>query len=868
MSMSIRPLVVVVCLGTVLSSCSSPGVRYLNYRLFPDRLPRRQVKEVRAAGLERPVTIWLDSYDVPHILSDSEAALYFAYGYMQGRDRRAQMEILRLIAMGRLREFVGEQDRTGTVTRLDIFSRMVGIPEDAEALLASTSPKTMALLEAFSAGVNAATDVEPTPMEFRLMDYRPAPWTPFDTCAIVALVSFGLSKNWEMELGRLELIVHQLRTGGSLQRALEIWKPRADLGPHMIGEKPASDPFAGISPIAPELEAYLVGNFTGGKPLGPAAASRTHSSQDDEDDAASGLAPALALFAGGFSSSNNWAVDGRWTGTGKAAYASDPHMPHMLPPLGYLAHLECRGCEGGDFRIIGATFIGIPAIVFGTNGLVAWGATSNWADGQDLYVEKPIPGRPDCYEVDGRPVPFETRQEGFKIRRNDGSYSTEVRTVRETRHGVVLNDFIDRLPENFPVVTLKRNREPGRPIEAFSRLYRSRDVTQARDALHEFTAMVGHWVLADAEGSIAYVGPLVLPKRTRHLGTVPVPGWVDTYEWTSFVPVSELPAELDPERGWIGTANNQVVQPESLGYPINCEGDVAYRFIRIKRLLEAGRTGEPIAAELASQQLDNVDAGWDDVRELFTRAIAPLADSPDPLLRRSAALLLSWDGRSDDKAVGPSIFQALCAHILRRTMEDEVAPGTLRFILTYFNIEPFAYGIFADPGNPAWDDRRTPRCETAPEVIAGCFEEAVAGLARAYGRNPDSWAWSRVAPWHVEHFFGKKKVLAGYLNREAPTRGAINTVAKHQFERLEMTSFPIKHGPVARVVVDLDDLGASRMSLPGGQSGRPSSTHYDDQLPLFLEGKGVSMEMDLEKIARRAVGKIVLEPAAPESASP
>ncbi len=853
MRMSMCSLVVVLSLCGMLTSCSSPAVRYVHYRLFPDRVAARPMEELAAPRLDRPVTIWLDSYGVPHIRSDSEAALFYAYGYMQARDRRAQMEILRLIAMGRLREFVGERDRTGTVTRLDVFSRMVGIRQDAEALLASTSPKTIALLEAFSAGVNTATQREPTPMEFRLMGYTPEPWTPFDTCAIVALVSFGLSKNWEMELGRLELIVHQLSTGGSIQRSLQIWKPRVDLGPHLIGERPASDPFAQIAPIAPELEDYLVQQFSGSAPLRSVTWEGVH--QDPVSYAS------LARFLDGFSASNNWAVDGTWTGTGKAAYASDPHMPHMLPPMGYLAHLECRGCEGGEYAIIGATFIGIPAIVFGTNGKVAWGATSNWADSQDLYVEKPVAGRPEYYEFNGKAVPFEVRQEQFKIRRKDGSFATETRTIRETRHGVVLNDFIDRLPEHFPIVTLKRNREPGRPIEAFSNLYRSRDVVEAREAFQDFTAMIGHWVLADAQGNIAYVAPLVLPRRDRHLGTVPVPGWVDTYEWKSFVPLSELPSEVNPARGWIATANNQVVQPESLGYPINCEGDVAYRFIRIKHRLEQGVTGKHIADELALQQLDNIDAGWDHVKELFSGAIASLANADDPIVSKAASLLLAWDGSSDQDAVGASIFQTLCAHILKRTMEDEVGEGTLRFILTYFNIEPFAYGIFGDPENPAWDDRSTPDRETAVEVIATCFVEAVSDLVRAYGKDPDSWTWSKVAPWHLDHFFGTQQILKGYLNRTVPTRGAVNTVAKHQFERYELNSFPIKHGPVVRIVIDLNDLSSSRMSLPGGQSGRPSSRHYDDQIPLFLEGQGVSLEMDLETIARQAESKIVLVPA-------
>jgi len=850
MTTRFRYALLLLILSAWIASCSSPAYRYLRYRLTPDRLPTRPHTEVIVPDLTEPVTILLDDYAVPHIRAEREEPLYFAYGYMQGRDRRAQMELLRMMSLGRMRELLGARDTSGIVERLEIFSRMMGIPEDAERFLENASPEGLAILQAFSDGVNAATENEPLPMEFRLLNYTPDPWSPKDTCAIIALVSFGLAKNWEMELGRMELIVHQLATGGTIERALDIWKPRVELGPHMVGRKPDSDPFAHIPLMAPELRDYLMENHASGgiEPGGTPGEPSTS------------MHAALATFFKDMSSSNNWAMDGRWTGTGRGALSSDPHMPHMLPPLGYLAHLECSQCESGDTNIIGATFVGIPAIAFGTNGRVAWAATSNWADNQDLYVEKVTPGKPGHYEVNGRSVPFEVREEVFKIREKDGTFSTETRTVRQTRHGVVLNDFIERIPEHFPVVTLKRNRDPGRPIQSFLKLYRSEDVAQAQEALFHFVAMVGHWCVADVHGDVGYVGTLRLPRRTEHLGTMPVPGWVDTYEWGAFFPVADLPGEIRPERGWVATANNQVIQPDSFGHPINFEGDAPFRYRRIARNLEAGSTGRRIVEQIGRQQMDNVDAGWEAVRSLFVPAVAPYRNAEDPLLRQAASVLTRWDGTTSPDSVGPSLFHTLCAHILKNTMEDEVAPGTLRFVLTYFNIEPLAYGIFCDPSNPAWDNRETEDVETSKAVVAECFVQSVEALADAYGSNVDKWTWDRIAPWEIQHPFGTEGVLAGHVNRRVPTKGAGNTVAKHQFERKEMVAFPVLHGPVLRVMVDFNDLSGSRMSLPGGQSGRPSSIHYDDMLPLFLMGDGVSMEMDFQKIREATAGRIVLRP--------
>ena len=115
--------------------------------------------------------------------------------------------------------------------------------------------------------------------------------------------------------------------------------------------------------------------------------------------------------------------------------------------------------------------------------------------------------------------------------------------------------------------------------------------SEARSALDGLTAIVGHWVLADGRGNIGYASPVNLPLRKSFLGTVPVPGWNGKYEWDGFVPAEELPWIENPPKGFIATANNQVVQPESTGYPINFEGDVPFRVQRINQRLALGRSG-------------------------------------------------------------------------------------------------------------------------------------------------------------------------------------------------------------------------------------------------------------------------------------
>jgi penicillin amidase len=342
---------------------------------------------------------------------------------------------------------------------------------------------------------------------------------------------------------------------------------------------------------------------------------------------------------------------------------------------------------------------------------------------------------------------------------------------------------------------------------------------------------------------------------------MPVPGWTGTYEWEEYVPVDQLPYIENPPMGYLGTANNQVIQPESTGYPINFEGNVAHRVTRMFEVLDKGNNGRPIVEQLGTLQLDAVDIGWRDVRPLYTKALTPLLSDSDARIAEAAKILLSWNGDSTPEAVGPSLFQALNAHLVKRTLEDEMSEATMKFVLTYFNAEPLVFGIFGHPENPAWDDRTTKKVETAEEIIREQFKVTVVAMEKAHGKDFGKWTWEKVAPFVIHHPFGSEKSLSKYVNRGPfPTRGSVDTLFKNQFMRKDMTSFPVKYGPVLRVMVDFNDLPGSKMCVPGGQSGRPASKHYDDQMEMFMTGDGISMEMDFDRIKEKSIGRLVMKP--------
>jgi penicillin G amidase len=550
-----------------------------------------------------------------------------------------------------------------------------------------------------------------------------------------------------------------------------------------------------------------------------------------------------------------WAVGGRWTGTNKGALAADPHLPYSMPAGGYLAHLEC-GSGPSAWRVIGAGFPGIPSILFGTNGNVAWGVAANWADVTDLYVEKPVADEPDRYWAGHEKLCFGIRNETFQVRTKEGALSSIVSTTRFTRHGPVLNDILTRIDPDLPLVALKRDREMGEPFVALQALYGSRSSDEAGKALQGLDALVGHWALCDVKGNVAYQNSVRLPKRTHHLGTEAVPGWTGTYEWEEILSPLALPAIKNPAQDFVVAANNQTTRPESFPYPLNFEGDVAFRYVRIQERLSAGNDQTPVVEQMRLLQLDGRDLGCVALLSVWRKALADMQQNSEPIIARAAKLLLSWNGEHQPNDPAPTIFHAVFAAMLRVALEDEMPVSTLAFVCTYFNIEPFVFDILANANNPVWEKHGG-----QAYACRSMFRKAVKELEAEYGSDLDGWDWARAAPFIIRHPFGSIKSLASYVNRgPLPTAGSHNSLNKHYAPRDQLVRFPILMGPILRVNIDLADLAGSTMCLAGGQSGRPASRHYDDLLPLFLDGRGASLEMDMARIIPVAKGVLRLKP--------
>ncbi len=694
---------------------------------------------VRVPGLAGPVAITLDADGIPRIAAGSDLDAAAALGFMHARDRMFQMELMRRAASGRLSEIAGS-----ATLRLDRTMRVLGLRMRAAADLPALDADTRAMLEAYASGVNAwiAARGRFAAPEFIPLG-APEPWTAIDSLLWGKTMGLYLSGNWRSELARAAL---QSRLPA--ERLQELWPPQDD---------------------TPRPDARVVPDLLG---LGTR------------------LAAAVPDFPEPFtlpeSASNEWAVDGTQTTTGHPLLAGDPHLAFGLPSIWYLARIETpRGV------LAGATAPGVPFLVIGHNGRIAWSFTTTGADTQDVFIESVLPD--GSYQTPDGPQPFTRREERIRVR----GASDERLMVRETRHGPVLSDL--DAPGGPVLAVAMANLAPGDSTAAgLLALNHAADVADAGRASELITAPVQNLLAADRT-TIAQFTTGRIPVRRSGDGTVPVQGADGAHDWTGFAGGSALPHVVAPVGGRLVNANERVAGPD---FPVFMGADWFgdWRTRRIRQMLAA--TGQHDAAGFAAMQVDAVSSFAVQILSTLL-ATRPLDAASDQAL----VLLSHWDGGMQADLPQPLIFNAW-------VRQFETA------MLGHAGVPAAAMGARSDlvaralsPAGAGWCNG-----DCGP-MLAQSLQAAVAGITAAYGPQPGDWLWGSVHQAIFSHpLLGTLPVLGRLTTSKIAQPGDDTTVYRGGMRGDGWASV---HGAGFRGVYDLADLDHSLFALTPGQSGHP-----------------------------------------------
>jgi penicillin amidase len=733
------------------------GVAGLIYATLPARHDT-----TRIPGLSAPVEIGFDADGVPRIKAANALDGAAALGWVHARDRMFQMELMRRAVSGRLSELAGP-----VTLPIDRQMRVLGLRVRAVADAARLPPPVRAMLDAYAAGVNAWIDAHGrfSAPEF-LVFGKPEPWTAVDSLLWGKTMALYLSGNWRTELARLSL-------AGRLPPArIDALWPRLS---------------------APQADAALT------PPPDPAA----------RETAARVLA-ALPRFPDPFTlpdeASNEWAVSGAHSATGAPLLAGDPHLGFSLPGIWYLARIQTP-----DGVLAGATAPGVPFLVIGHNGHIAWTFTTTGADTEDLFIE--TPDGPDRYQTPDGPRPYTLREERILVR---GAPDTVI-TVRETRHGPVVSD-VRATPGN-AVLALASTALEGQDTaaEGLLALNQARDVAAAMAAGPLISAPVQNLLVADRQHiGLAVTGRV--PIRRAGDGSAPVPGADGAHDWTGIASGEALPHFLDPPSGRLVNANEPLVEPS---FPVFMGRDAFgdWRAQRIRQLL--GAQGKLTASAFARMQSD--------VGSSFAAQVLPTLRAAHPsteLARQALALLNDWNGSMARDLPQPLIFNTwLAAFEGKLARRADVPPEAGANW-----VEVVASALSSDGSE--WCGGS---CET---LVAEALDQAAEVLGSRFGQAPALWRWGQVHQAVFAHpLLGRLPLLNLLATARIDAPGDDTTIDRGGLGPGDIAV----HGASFRGAYDLADLEASRFIVAPGQSGNIFRAHASDFLARWRDGATVTL---------------------------
>ncbi|HJV22971.1 MAG TPA: penicillin acylase family protein [Holophagaceae bacterium] len=596
---------------------------------------RRQVPDFelpRIAGLKGLVEVRLDERGVPTVMAQEFLDALRVQGYLMARERMFQMELQRRAAGGELAEIAGE-----AALPLDRLHRTYGFAQAAEAAAAKLPEEDRAALKALADGVNAfITSHEGRwGLEFKLMGFKPRPWTPADSLRTLLLMHEDLSTSWKSELmaGKLAKLPQATR---------DFLMPRVVEGDGPLWPDAKPEP-------RPSTEAFMAA------PPPPVADSPEIRLKKKAD---LGELPFALPMGGGLGrrvdgiGSNAWAVAGRRTTTGKALLANDPHLGLQAPNLWFPMRIELKGRY-----VQGVALPGLPGIVIGHNDRIAWGFTNLGTDVQDLYVEKPT----------------KVRRERIAVK--DGV--EDLLDVPEGAHG-------PQVAEGYSLHWSAL--EPGNLGAPTQHLFAS-DWATFNAALDHFQGPAQNAVYADRDGHVGWRATGLIPlRRAGDDGSLPRRGDDPANDWKGYLPTTQLPRVLDPASGFVVTANNRTVGT-SFPVPVTAEWASPSRARRIREQLGRSRDLDRAAMELL--QRDEVSLAHRELMEAW------LPFLPEDMKSR----FLGWDGAaavdsilfSEATTLNRALRKALLEKLLAGTAVD---PGEF----AWFNSEaPLLAALRAHP---------------------------------------------------------------------------------------------------------------------------------------------------------------------------
>lgn len=798
----LRVLLVLVLLVVLVLA----GLSIWFYRAAHASLPQLD-GSISVSGLQAPVEVVRDAQGVPHISAGSLEDLFFAQGYITAQDRLWQIDMARRFVGGETAEILPAS--AGPWLKHDRQQRLLRLRSVAERVAQRLPARDRAFFEAYASGVNAFINQhrDHLPVEFRVLGYSPLPWRPSDSVLIGLGMSQLLNPQYDMEYWREKM-------GEHLSPEL-----LADLYPATGGtheHPPASE--AGIPPQKGPHAGNRIAQPAGGAGFSAAGSPLTRPANASAD-------PAFLDCEACLPGSNNWAVAGALTTTGKPLLSNDMHLGHQLPSTWYEAHLHA-----GDYNVTGFSLPGMPFIIVGHNQRIAWGYTNLNPDVQDLFIENfNASGE---YETPSGWRKPEIDRQVIKVRGG----ANVVMDIQVTRHGPVISELFPGEQRKLALQWLVYD-DRAINIPLFD-LNSARNWEDFRKALSLFSTPSQNVVYADVDGHIGYQPMGFIPVRASGDGKVPVSGADGKHDWTGYIRFDELPALYDPPSGIIATANARIT-PDGYPYLLSTQWFPPYRTERIYQVLESGKKLSP--DDMLALQTDITSEYDRFFAEKFVNAIDRSSKSSDRL-KQAATIMRGFDGGMLANSVAPTIEVNARRALWKKLLLPRLGPLWMNY--TWSESSVALENIVRE--QPArWLPSQFANYD---DLLAAAVEDALAGAPS----DLNTWKYGDQYPVEINHpLFGAIPVLRGMTGPGVHPQSGGGYTVKQVGRRF---------GPSERMTVDFSSLDQSRFNIVIGESGQPFSQYFMDQWDAWYNNKTFTMPFSEPAVKASASHTLRLDP--------
>ena len=737
-------------------------------------------------GVLHDVRVIYDDRAVPHIFAQTTQDAYRALGYVVARDRLFQLELSTRAGGGTLTELVGAR-----ALAVDQGTRASGMSASAyeRAARLDTTTRSWMLSSAYVDGVNAYIDglsSSDYPFEYKLLGRSPRRMSVVDIFHLLNRMGSTLATSSD-ELTHLEA---SARVGLAAADAL------------FPAHAPIVEPIQPNGERAPRFEAITV------PPPGAADINAVAMLQNmPSADLASltAFAPSRTDDAIG---SNNWAVSPSRSASRHALLAGDPHLELTLPSIWYEAHLVVKD----SLDVYGVTIPGAPGIIIGFTPAVAWTFTNTGADVMDYYVETVDKvDSPSAYQVDGEWRSLTLRTEVYS---DPAGRVIGTDTIRFTHRGPVRRVRGKWISTRWTVL------ESTRVLEGFDGASRARTAGALLDSMALlYEAPAQNMLAADTAGAIGIRATGRYPLRpTNGRGDLLRDGSYSANDWTGNWPATDYPQALRPAQGYLASANQEPFDPNAQPRYFGANWERPWRAMQINKLLRADSAVTPDA--MRRYQSDPGSARADFFVPVLLAAARTTPENANA--SRVATLLAEWDKRYTPDNRRAVLFEEVMRQ-LSLVLWDELRTDSIGNPIPN---DMMIAALVRDSASLWWDQHKTAPVERRDALLRDAMSMALDTVTAKHGPSTgDGWRWDRVRFANIDHLLR----LPTFSRREIPVQGGPAT--------LWPSSGDGKHGPSWRMVVEMSSPRRAWATYPGGQSGNPLSTRYDDRIASWKAGE-------------------------------